>query len=465
MKIRILTLNLMALALIIMLPSCQSEKNELQPWNVLLIFSDDLNDWTSVLKGHPQTLTPNIQRLADQSISFTRGYCSAPLCNASRTSIMTGLTPATNGIYDNKRWFREHEKTAGLVTLPQYFKANGYQTAGAGKLFHSPRGSGEVPRKMSDDISWDEQYIGEIGAQAPEPFPEQRLDLPMTEYFHAFFVWGHSPVPKEETHDLKMVQYCANYLQQDHEKPFFLGCGIFRPHLHWCVPEEFFNKFDLEDIILPEVLETDLEDLPEAAKKLIKPLVHGQLVKQDMWREAVRAYLACINFADYCIGTMLDALEDSPYAENTIVILMGDHGYHLGEKEHWTKFTLWERAVRTSYFIKVPGFDPGRCDAPVSLMDLYPTLVDLCGLSEKEGLDGHSIRPLLEDPDAEWEYPALTWFRENNYSVRDERYRYIHYPDGSTELYDHDADPHEWYNLSGKQGSKEITRRLDAWIK
>lgn len=434
---------------------------EQQKWNVLLIFSDDLNDWNTVLGGHPQAITPNIERLSRSAITFTNAHCPSPACGPSRASILTGYYPPKTGVFSNADNFRETPGLENAVTLPQYFAAHGYFTTASGKVFHHPRGSGEEPARLSDDISWHKQYMGNVGAQAPHPLPEQVLEIPTTDYFGRNFIWGASPVEKEETHDYLLTKYAADFLQESHDENFFLACGIFRPHLSWFVPQEFIDLYDPDDIVLPEVYEDDLEDLPPAALTFIKPLVHDALVKQDLWKEAVRAYLASISFADYCIGVLLDALENSEYKDNTIVVLMGDHGWHLGEKKHWSKFTLWERATRTTFMMHVPGMKPGTCNAPVNLADLYPTLVDVCGLPPKTDLEGRSLKPLLTNPVASWPYPAITWYAdEGNFSVRDKSWRYIHYSDGTEELYDHRNDPNEWHNLANDDAYSEIIEAL-----
>lgn len=451
---------LLCLAPLFLGAACANKTPE-QPYNVLLIFSDDLNNWTSVMGGHPQVITPNIERLAQRSMIFTNAHCPSPACAPSRASIMTGYYPPTTGVFDNSGNFRETPGLSNTLTIPQYFSKHGYQTAAAGKIFHMPRGAEKEPMPLSDDVSWDEHYAGLVGTQAPIPFPQQTLNIPVNDYFSKNFVWGASPVPVEETYDYLLTQYTNDFLQKKHEKPFFMACGLFRPHLSWFAPQEFFDLYDLNNIILPEIKEDDLEDLPEAAIKMIKPLVHDALLEQGRWKEAVRAYLANISYADYCIGQLLDAIENSDYNDNTIIVLMGDHGWHLGEKEHWTKFTLWERSTLTTFMMSVPGMAPGRTHAPVNLNDLYPSLVDLCRLPEKKDLHGNSLTPLLMDPSTNWPYAALTWFgNEKNYAIKDAYWRYIRYEDGSEELYNHEMDPNEWYNLAGHEKYDKIIESL-----
>jgi len=432
------------------------------PMNILYIFSDDLNDWTSVMGGHPQAKTPNIERLAAMGVTFMNAHCPSPACGPARASILTGFYPPKTGVLGNADNFRDNPGTADAITLPQYFSAHGYHTIAAGKVFHHPRGAGDEPSPYSDDISWDEHWRGQVGTKAPNPFPEQPLDIPTDDYFGRAFVWGPSPETTEETFDYQLSKFIADFVNQEHEKPFLAAAGIFRPHLSWFVPQEFFDMFPLDEIILPKVYENDLDDIPDVGLGFIKPLVQDELVRKDLWKEAVRAYLANIAFADHCIGVLLDAIEASDYKDNTIIVLMGDHGWHLGEKKHWSKFTLWERATRTTFMMHVPGMVAGqKCNAPVNLIDLYPTLVDLCGLPPKNDLEGNSLRPLLEDPDANWPHVALTYYQHpHNYSIRDESWRYIHYHDGTEELYYHPDDPHEWHNVIDNPRSGDIIREL-----
>jgi arylsulfatase A-like enzyme len=442
-------LPLLGMATLLSGSSCDSKKSS-SHMNVLYIFADDLNDWNTVLGGHPQVKTPNIERLAAKSMVFTNAHTASPACGPSRASILTGYFPTKTKVFGNADNFRHTPETAGAVTLPQYFAANGYATIAAGKVFHHPRGGKAEPSELSDDISWQTHWVGEPGTKTPSPYPAQELDIPVNDYFSKSFVWSACPEPLEETGDYLLSKYIGEFVQQKHDKPFFAAAGIFRPHLSWFVPQEFIDMYPLDDIVLPVVDENDLDDIPEIGRSFVKPLVHDELVDKNKWKEAVRAYLACISYADYCIGMLLDAVESGPNADNTVIILMGDHGWHLGEKKHWSKFTLWERATRTSYMIHVPGEKAGRTDAPVSLTDLYPTLVDVCNLPERTDLHGRNLQPLIENSSAQWNHAVITWFgHKDNYALKDRRWRYIHYKDGSGELYDHQSDPNEWNNLYG----------------
>ena len=258
--------------------------------------------------------------------------------------------------------------------------------------------------------------------------------------------------------DAKVADWVIRQLGQEHEKPFFLASGFFRPHLPWYVPRAYFDHYPLDSIRLPEILEDDLADVPRAGLAMARRAGdHKNVTQHGQWRKAVQGYLASIEFADAQVGRVIEALDRSSYKENTIIVLWSDHGWHLGEKEHWRKFTLWERATR----VTEPG---GRSPRPVNLIDVYPTLVDLAGLPARSGLDGLSLRPLLENPAAEWERPSLTTHRRGNHAVRGERWRYIRYADGSEELYDHHLDDPEWRNLARDSRYADVKKRLSARI-
>jgi arylsulfatase A-like enzyme len=252
--------------------------------------------------------------------------------------------------------------------------------------------------------------------------------------------------------DYRMVDYAIDYLRADHDKPFFLACGIFRPHMPWQVPRDYYEMYPLESIQLPEVPSDDLDDLPVAGVRMARPQGDHRTVRRtENWEYAVQAYLASITFADGQVGRLIEALDDSDHADNTIIVLWGDHGWHLGEKQHWRKFALWEEATRAPLLFVAPGVtEPhGICERTVDFMSIYPTLCELCNVPITDQLEGPSILPLLEDPSTAWDRPAVTTHGRGNHAVRSERFRYIRYADGGEELYDHDSDPMEWRNLAG----------------
>lgn len=422
----------------------QAPDSEGRP-NVLLLAIDDLNDWTGFLGGHPQAKTPNLDRLASRGVVFERAYCAAPACNPSRTALLTGIRPSSSGIYLNPQPWRPAMPDA--VTLPQHFMASGYDVLGGGKIFHGG---------FNDPDSW-QVYFQQPGDPKPEQTPVN--GIPRT----AHFDWGPVDVADEAMGDHQVVDWAIEQLNEPRDGPLFLAVGLYRPHLPWYVPRSDFDAFPIDEILLPEVLENDLDDIPPPGIQMAGPeRDHRNVVEHDQWHKAVQGYLASIAFADRQVGRLLDALDASPIGENTIIVLTSDHGWHLGEKEHWRKFALWEEATRVTFAIVAPGIasPEGRCSRTVSLTDVYPTLIDLCGLPDRSELEGRSLAPLLRDPSTAWEHPAVTTHGRNNHTVRSERWRYIRYADGSEELYDHDADPKEWHNLAESPDLDEVKAAL-----
>jgi arylsulfatase A-like enzyme len=430
--------------LVMVMLGCQTRRP-----NVLFLAIDDLNDWTGVLGGHPQTQTPNIDRLSRSGLTFTRAYCNAPACNPSRASMMCSIRPSTSGVYQNNQPWRPALPDA--VTLSQYFMANGYRVLGGGKIFH-----GSYP----DPASWHE-YFSQVKDPKPNQLPLN--GIPQTSHFD----WGPLDHSDKDMGDMQLVDWAADVLHQNHQDPFFLAVGIYRPHLPWYVPKKYFDRFPLSEIKLPIVKEDDLADVPPEGKKMAKPGGdHKKVIDTDNWKKAIQGYLASIAFTDACVGRLLDALNASRYAGNTIIVMWSDHGWHLGEKEHWRKFALWEEATRVSMAMVAPGITrpDTQCPRTVSLLDVYPTLVEACGLPTKPDLAGQSLVPLLRDPNAAWDRPVVTTHGRNNHAVRSERYRYIRYQNGEEELYDHDQDPLEWNNLAGKPDLTDLKEQLAAWI-
>ena len=415
--------------------------------NVLFIAVDDLRDWVGHLSGHPNAKTPNIDRLAKRGVSFTRAYCSAPLCNPSRISLLTGVAPSKSGVYGNGEKLRK--KLPDAVTLMQHFRASGYSVRGAGKIFHGTA--------AYDKDSWD-TYFKPAGSKLP--LAKRDNGLPKS----AWAPWGPLDCADKEMYDTKTAGWIISELEKPQAKPFFMAYGLTKPHLPWKVPQKYFDLHPLDGIKLPPVTKGDLDDIPAFGKKLAREVYdpsgernfagkpdgdHANVIASKQWGKAVQAYLATISFADAQIGRVLDALDRSGHADNTIVVLWGDHGWHLGEKEHWRKHALWDVSTRTPLVFSAPqGVAKDKlCQRPVSLIDIYPTLIDLCGLPKRKGLDGQSLKPLLENPERKWERPAVITYGLNNHAIQTERWRYIRYRDGGQELYDHDRDPHEWTNL------------------
>jgi arylsulfatase A-like enzyme len=404
--------------------------------NVLFIAVDDLNAWTGALKGHPQAKTPHLDRLAARGVLFTRAYCTAPACNPSRASLLTGVRPSSSGVYHNDQPWREPLKHA--VTLPRHFKDHGYRVLGGGKIFHGG---------FDDRASWDD-YAKLPGAN-PHPEKVPANGIPKT----AHFDWGPVAADDSQMPDHRLASWASEVLSKRSEQPLFLAVGFVKPHLPWFVPRKWFDLFPEESIVLPDVDPDDLNDVPTAGRKMARPEGdHAKVLAANQWKAAVRGYLAAIAFMDAQLGRVLDALDAGPYAKDTIVMLWGDHGWHLGEKQHWRKFALWEEATRAPLVVSAPGVTPSaaRCDRPVDFLGIYPTLVELCGLPAPKTLEGASFAALLRDPAAAWERPALTTHGKGNHALRTERWRYIRYADGTEELYDHEADLQERTNLSSR---------------
>ena len=419
--------------------------------NVLFISVDDLNDWIGCLGGHPQALTPNIDRLAETGVLFTNAHCPAPACNPSRTAVMTGISPHRSGLYGNGQNMREILPDA--VLLPRYFADHGYWAGGSGKLLHY----------FIDARSWDEYFPPK---ETEDPFPRTHyprsrpLSLPRGgpwQYIETD--WGALDVTDQQFGgDWKVSEWVAEQLRSERDKPFFLACGIYRPHEPWFVPAKYFEKFPLDGIQLPLGYKAnDLDDLPAEGRRIGPNRYFAHIRGHKQWKRAIQGYLASIAFADAMVGRVIDALDNGPNRDNTIVVLWSDHGWHLGEKRHWQKFTAWRVCSRVPLMVRVPTGVPGlpegatagtTCAKPVSLVSLFPTLTELAGLPEKPGNDGPSFVPLLRNPKTNWPHLAVTYLQKpGSYGLSGERWRYIHYADGGEELYDIQEDPHEWHNL------------------
>jgi arylsulfatase A-like enzyme len=343
--------------------------------------------------------------------------------------------------------------------------AHGYRAEGAGKIFHHHYGGA-----FHDKASFDDFLMMPDPPDAP--MPKKKLNG-LSKYGSPNTDWGVWPAEEADSIDVRTADYVIRSLRKKHDKPFFLAAGIFRPHMPFFAPQRFFDLYPSDDVTMPEILKGDINDLPLGATKLLssKKWFFRELIKIEAkspgtWKEAVRAYQASATFADAQVGRILDALDKSIYADNTIIVLWSDHGYHLGEKEHWEKFALWEKTNHVPFIVVAPGVtrSGARCDMPVSLIDIYPTLIELCGLTPKPELDGISLVPLLKNPDAKWDRPALMTYMRGNHAVRDRRWRYIRYADGTEELYDHHKDPNEWTNVSDDPKNRHVIHRLKQWL-
>ena len=409
---------------------CASAEASRQP-NVLFIAVDDLNHWVGYFGRNKQTITPHIDRLAARGVRFTHSYCAAPVCNPSRAALMSGLRPFTTGVYDNQDDWR------GVIppekTLPTTFRKAGYFVAGAGKIYH-----GSFERRSE----WDD-YLKQTGSD-PKPTGDQGV---------GGIRFAPLDCRDEDLREWKIVQYGIDQLANKHDKPFFLAIGLHKPHMPWNVPRKYYDLHPLDKIELPPIAADDLADVPSEGVRMADPEGdHRAMLASGRWKEAVQAYLAAISYADAMIGRLIDALDASSYRDNTMIVFWGDHGWHLGEKQHWRKFALWEEATRAPLIWVVPGVTQpdSVCERTVDFMTIYPTLTDLAGIPTPAHVEGKSIRRLLENPTAAWNEPAMTTYRFKNHALRSEGWRYIRYAQGGEELYDEARDPLEWTNLAGK---------------
>lgn len=426
--------------------------------NVLFIAIDDLNDWVGCLGGHPQARTPHLDRLAARGTLFSNAHVQSPLCNPSRASLLTGLRPSSTGIYGLVPGVRDVVATKNCVTLPQHFARHGYFTAAFGKVFHD----GSIPPALrtNEFEVW--------GIASGMPLPKEKLVH--TPAAMRVMDWGVFPENDREQADWQIADAAIAQLQsRPKDKPFFLAVGFRLPHVPCFASQKWFDLFPSEDqIILPPVKEKDRDDVPEFSWYLHWKLPEPRLswLKQaHQWRPLVRAYLASTAFMDSQVGRVLDALEAEGVAARTVIVLWSDNGWHLGEKGMTGKTTLWERSTHVPLIFAGPGVAPAaKCSQPAELLDIYPTLVELCGLARKDGLEGHSLMPQLKNAKAKRRWPAITTHNAGNHTVRSERWRYIRYADGSEELYDMLPDPNEWTNVVHDPKLAGVVREHGRWL-
>ena len=481
--------------------------------NVLLIICDDLNDWVLAPPGHPRPKTPNIDRLRAGSVSFTNAHAVVPVCGPSRKCLFAGLYPQRLDDYGFAPW-RSVPALRNCLPLPAFFRDNGYAAYGTGKLLHEGAGGdfytdygigpdygpwpwqgkggpentphpaqfetwkAYLPVEMHRDLNY-----GPL-SNVPQWKPDQAGKFPGAK---GWYTQAHKPFryvddnDRDKMPDEVSADWAANVLHKTHDRPFYLAVGLIRPHTPLYAPKKYFDMYPIEDVELPPYKKDDLDDCATVLRqrwqwgfKKFKALIASG--GKQAWKEWVQAYLACIAFADEQVGKVLEALDAGGYRDNTIVVLTADNGYHVGEKDCIQKWHLWDESTRVPLLIRAAGL-PGNgktCEHPVSLVDVYPTLVDLCGLPARPnerlggpGLDGHSLRPLLVEPDGDsWSGPAvaLMGVRDGNanphFSVCSRRYRYTLCGNGQEELYDHKADPNEWTNLAGRAEMAGIAGRL-----
>jgi iduronate 2-sulfatase len=484
--------------------------------NVIIIISDDLNDSVEGMGGHVQAQTPNINRLIDKGVQFTNAHANAPICGPSRASLWTGMYPSKTGYYGHNqqqnRW-RDFPMMTDAVTLMEHYSNNGYKLYGSGKVFHNGHEDNSVFNQPMDGgpssfgpFPWDGFSMhgwGKPMASGHSVMPPNIRDskwggfAPLSEiptvgdYTGWMKDWEapwdfqyESEMDRELMPDEITSMWVSEKLNETHDNPFLIVAGMNRPHTPRYAPKEFFDLFPLETIILPPYLENDLNDTPSilwensyqssALTRFLENSADTDIGSEMWWKKWVQSYLACVAFVDHQVGVILDGLENSQYADNTIVIFTADHGYHMGEKNFLSKTTIWEESTRVPLVVYAPGVSVagGKVAHPVSLIDLYPTLIDLSDLPDHPNisgnghpLDGHSIRPFLENPtNGTWNGPPVALnhlhgniapenntpspIAENHHSVRSIRYRYTLTSDGEEEFYDHLNDPNEWNNLA-----------------
>ncbi len=421
--------------------------------NVLFIAADDLNDWIGCLGGHPQVKTPNIDALARRGMLFTNAHCQAPLCNPSRSSLLTGLRPSTTGIYGLAPGIRDVEALRQHITLPQTFTRADYVTFTCGKIYHD--GSIKPAARAPEFQVWG---------------PAPGMPLPAQKFVHTpsdikAMDWGVFPARDEDQADWKIASAAIEALRTSpRDKPFFVACGFRLPHVPCFASQSWFDLYPSDGLKLPLVKDNDRDDTPRFSWYLHWKLPEPRwkfLRESHEWSPLVRAYLASISFMDSQVGRVLDALKASGRADDTIVVFWSDHGWHLGEKLITGKNTLWERSTHVPLVFAGPGITPGgRCAEPVELLDIFPTLLELCGLPARNDLEGHSLSPQLRDANAQRAWPAITTHNQGNHTVRTRDRRYIRYADGSEELYHLDQDPNEWTNLAADPRWEEEKRTL-----
>ncbi len=446
--------------LLVLVLCTENDAAEIRKPNVLFIAIDDQNDWIGALGGHPQARTPNIDRLAARGTLFRNAHCNAPLCNPSRTSLMLGLRPSSTGIYGLAPWFRTVPALKDRVTLPQHFKAHGYRTLTCGKIYHAGPGGPEDQAREFD--VWGP--AGGVGVQ-----PEKKLIGPTPMGDHPAMDWGVFPHQDEDKGDYKIATWTIDQIKSaPADQPFFLATGFFLPHVPCYATQKWFDPIPDDDSVLPLIKPDDRADTPHFSWylhwKLPEPRLDW-LQENHQWRNLVRSYLACTSFVDAQVGRILDAVDAAGIADTTLIVLWSDHGWHLGEKGITGKNSLWERITHVPLIFAGPGVNKGAStDRPAELLDIYPTLIDLCVLTPRNDLEGLSLLPQLRDPNAQRTRPAITTHNQGNHSIRSVRYRYIHYADNSEELYDLEKDPNEWTNLASNPSLNLIKAEHKKWL-
>jgi iduronate 2-sulfatase len=438
------------------------QKDELP--NVLFIAVDDLNNWLGCLNNTSGTKTPNMDRLAAKGVLFSNAHCQAPLSGPSRASIMTGLRPSTTGQYgqiNDDKIRSENPTTKDIIFLPEYFRNNGYHTMGIGKLFHT-----HAPKGVFDESGG---RVPGFGPTPKKPFvwdgfgpADKKL------YGKTGTDWGAYPDADDKMPDHASATWTIERLNRKYDKPFFLGVGFLRPHAPFYVPQKWFDLHPIESIQLAPYKADDLNDVPPVGLQINDlPMMPSTdwAIESGEWKKIIQAYLACISYVDYEIGRVLDALEKSEYANNTVVVLWSDHGYRMGEKGTFAKHALWDPATKAPLIFAAPNLPKGKIvNSPAEMLSIYPTLLELCGLPAYNRNEGKSLvktmRSCREDKNA----IAITTYGENNHSVRSLKHRYIQYEDKTEELYIYKIDPNEWTNEAANPKYRKVKSKLIPYL-
>ena len=443
--------------------STTDQKAATQHPNIVMIAIDDLNDWIEPLGGHPDVKTPAMARLAKRGTTFTNAHCQAPLCNPSRTSLMTGLRPTSTGVYGLAPWFRTLDEFADHVTLPQHFMKHGYRTLIGGKIYHGGGGRGKGSKHEANH--WG--IKASVGAK-----PKKKIIPPTPGGNHPLMDWGTFPHNDEDKGDWHVASWAIDQLKSmPRDKPFFLSVGFFLPHVPCYATQKWFDLYPDATMTMPPIRKDDRADTPESSWYIHWALPEPRtswLEANNQLRPLTRAYLASISFVDSQVGRVLDAVDASPYADNTIVVLWSDHGYHLGEKAISGKNSLWTHSTRVPLIVAGPDLPRNaKCSQPAELLDIYPTLAELAGLPAPKEAEGLSLVRQIRDPSSSRDRPAICTHNKGNHSVCDTRWRYIRYADGGEELYDRRSDPYEFDNLLVSRNRKdyaETIQLLSSWL-
>ena len=460
------------LILIVVFSLCVGQLNaaDSKP-NVLFLAVDDMNDWIGCLETTPHAITPNIDRLAARGVNFTNGHTAGVFCAPSRAAIFSGQYASTTGCYQTPNYFVGHPE---IEALQMSFAKAGYTTLGAGKLFHHPEGA--IDQRGWTEFFLRNQFQRESGwpleswsseTPVPQPFPASIYNQGQKFKAGLFLEWGAIPNEKEEEMaDTIRVNWAVDQLKKKHDRPFFLACGLYAPHFPNYCPQKYFDMYDAANIELPPIRDNDLEDLPPKARKQResrKRQHHDKLVRLGAVDDAIHGYLACMSYADAMLGRVLSALESSPYAANTIVVLWSDHGYHHGEKGQWGKHTLWERTSNVPFIWAGPGVAEGaKTDVTASLIDMYPTLIEMCGLPKPhQPLEGASLASTLSNPSAATDRNVfLPYMNPGEFAIINRDWRYIRYGEDGEELYNLREDPNEWNNLASEEKYADLKAQL-----